>query len=109
MAKLKSYIIKVAVPGTPVNLAEAGNQEAYVGDAMIQPLRGNTGSVLYGGPEVDALAATPIGIDLDPLAVLGIGDLVVGKYNSPREGMQLKDHWIDAANANDGVCVTIFE
>lgn len=101
--------ITVPVPGTPVQVTKnESNPNAAQGcyGVLIQALPTNTGKIYVGASALNKAALTGLFATLGVPTVTFIPSFQAALTLSPA-GVQLRDIWIDADNANDGVCVTI--
>lgn len=101
----------VPVPGTPVRVtaAEVNPDQPTIGNVhgvLIQALKGNAGAVYIGTSTMVKATEDQVFATLAIPTVNNIPTFSAALTMSPA-GIALKDFWIDADLANEGVHVTI--
>ena len=101
-------VIRVPTPGTPVRVTkDQADPAAAQGchGVLIQALPGNTGKIYIGGALLNAAAFTGLYALLAIPTVNQLPTFSAALTISPG-GIQLRDFYIDAEIATDGVIVT---
>lgn len=95
----------VSAAGTPERLYEAAQGfGGKVISVIIKALATNAGNIHVGNSPVNALNTNAYSF------ILAAGEILTLDVHDFADGyLDLTDIWIDAANNDDGVCITYFE